>query len=138
MSFFGVFSRYLELHTSEHRVPGVVGNIRVNITNLCSTNVSRLWLISCQFLKLVDRTNCHKLFLRVFSRYLKLLTSERRVPGVVGNVRGNPTNHCSTNVSRLRLIPCQFSKSVDRTDCRKSFLGVFCDILSYPCRNDMF
>ena len=55
--FFVVFSLYLELPMSERCVLGVFGNIRGNITNLISTNVSILKLFLGQFSKLVDRTD---------------------------------------------------------------------------------
>ena len=51
--------------------------------------------------------------------------SERRVLGVVGNVRGNSTHLIPTNMSGLRLILSKLSKLVDRTDGHKSFFGVF-------------
>ena len=131
-SFFGVFSWYLELPTSEWCVLWFIGTVRGNPMNLASMNMLRLRLIPCQFLNLVVRTDCRKSFFGVFSWYLKLLTSERRVLGVVGNIRWNPTNLCSTNVSWLRLIPCQFSNLVIMTDCRKSFFNVFSWYLELP------
>ena len=51
--------------------------------------------------------------------------SEQCALGFVGSVRRNLTNLICTNVLGLRLFPSQFSNSVDRGDCRKSFYGVF-------------
>ena len=127
-SFFGVFSRYLEVPMSERHILGVIGNVRRNPMNLISTNVSGLKLFSSQYSKLADQTDCRKSFFGVFPQYLELPMSERCVLGVIGNIRGNPMNLISTNVSKLRLFLSQFSKLVDRIDCRKSFKGAFCDI----------
>ena len=102
---FDVFSRYLELSMSKRHILGVISNIRGNPTNSISTNMSRLRIFSSQFLKLVDRTDCHKPFYGVFPQYLELPMSERHVFGVIGNVRGNPTNLISTNVSGLKFVP---------------------------------
>ena len=124
-SFLSVFPRYLELPMSERRVLGVVGTIRGNLMTIISTNLSRLQLIPSQFSNLVDQTDCRKLFFGIFSRYLELATLERCILGVFKNDRRNPTNICSTNVSQLRLTPCQFSNLVVMTDYRKSFFGVF-------------
>ena len=63
---------------------------------------------------------------------------KRCVLGIFENVRGNPRNLMSTNISGLRLFPSQFSKLVDWTDYCKSFFDVFHDISSYWCRNDVF
>ena len=45
--------------------------------------------------------------------------------GVTRNVRGNLTTLISTNLSQLRPIPSQFAKSMNQTDCRKSFFDIF-------------
>ena len=99
-SFYDFFVRYLELPTSERSVLRVVGTVRGNLMNLISTNVLGFRLFLSQFLKLVDRTDYRKSFLGVFPLYIELQMSERRVLGVVRNVRGNPTNLCSTTVLR--------------------------------------
>ena len=88
--FYDVFPRYLELIMLEHHVLGVVENFIRNPTTLISTSLSQLWLIPSKILKLVDWTDCHKLLFDAFPRYLELLMLERRVLGVVGNVRWNP------------------------------------------------
>ena len=66
----------------ERHVVRVVGNVRRNPTNLISTNMSGLWLFPSQFLNLVDRNDCRKLFYGVFLRYLELPLLERHVLGV--------------------------------------------------------
>ena len=73
----------------------------------------------------MDRTDCHKSFLGIFPRYLKLPMLEQRVLGVIGNVRGNPMNLNSTNLSGLQLFPSQVLKLLDPADCPKSFVDVF-------------
>ena len=65
-SFFGIFSRYLELPMLELHVLGVVGILRGNSTNLISTNVSGLQLFPSQCSTLVDRTDCCMLCFGVF------------------------------------------------------------------------
>ena len=136
-SFLGVFPWYLELSRSKRCVLGVIGNIRGNPLNLIFTNLSGLKLFLRQFSKLVDQTDCRKLFFDVFSWYLVLLMSEQKFLRVVENFRRNPMNLISTNLLALRLFPCQFSKLLDRTYYRKSFLGVL-PSSSYQCQNGVF
>ena len=111
---------------------GLIGAIIRNPTNLISTNVFGLWLFPNQFSNFVDQTDCCKMFYVDFLQYLELPMLERRVWGVVVNVRGNSTNLISTNVSVLQLFQSQFSNFVDRNDCRKSFYGVFPQYLELP------
>ena len=125
MSFLGVFLRYLELSMSEWHVLRLFLNIRRNRPSPISTNVLGLRLIWSHFSKLVDHTIYRKSLLGVFPRYLELPTSERRVLGGIGTIRGNPMKLNSTNMSQLWLIRSQFSKLVDWIDCRKVFLGCF-------------
>ena len=65
MSFLGVFPLYLELPMSERHVWGCIGNIRGNSMTHIFGKISHMWLISSQFPKLVDPTNCryHNVFL---------------------------------------------------------------------------
>ena len=51
---------------------------------------------------------------------------------VIRNVRRNLTTLIYTNLSRLGLILSQFAKSVDQTDCHKSFFSVFLRYLELP------
>ena len=114
---------------SERRVLGYVGNIIENLMTRISTNLSRLWLILSQFLKLADQTNSRILFFDVFPQYLELLMSEGKVVGVVGSIIGNPMTHISTKMSRLHFILSQFPKRIGSIAVSR-YLKFFRDILS--------
>ena len=106
---------------SKRHFLGVIGNVRRNSTTLISTNLSGLRLITSQYLKLVDRTDSLKSFLVVFPRYVELPMLEKHVIRFIGNKIRNPTTPISTNMLGLRVIPSQFLKIVDWTDCHKLF-----------------